>query len=431
MEQIPHILHYCWFGGNPKPDIVRQCMESWSKYFFGWEIREWNENNFDVHKTVYSSEAYKAKKYAFVADYARFDILYRCGGVYVDTDVEFIKPLPNKIIENHAFSGMESNNKVNPGLIFGAVKSHPFVGEMLNLYLHKHFEGVNDGTKTVVDYTTGLLSKHGYKENGEYQFIYDVALYPSFYFCGYNLDIHEMNICPETISVHHYAASWSSGKSKTKRRFLQLLKKVVGIKSYTKLLMCKRRVKGKVDMKKIMRYLLNRVRGEVNLSKLEKDGIKIGKNFSFGRDTFIDPSHCFLIIIGDNVTFSTRVHVLAHDASMYKILGYTKIALTRIEDDVFVGANTTILPGVTIGKNSIVAAGSVVTKSIPQNEVWAGVPACFISTLDDFRLKYQTLLNDESIPKYGDEFTVRKGVDFEKKKNMIQTLEKSKIGLIE
>lgn len=183
-------------------------------------------------------------------------------------------------------------------------------------------------------------------------------------------------------------------------------------------------------MTKLLKYLVNRIRGEVNLSKLKKCGLIVGENFSFGRDTFLDPSHCFLISIGNDVTFATRVHVLAHDASPYRLFHYTRIALTKIEDNVFVGANTTILPGVTIGKNSIVGAGSVVTKSVPANEVWAGVPARFLATLEDFRAKYQAMLDDPNIPKYGEEYTMRRDVDSTKKKQMIFELGKSGIGFI-
>lgn len=247
MDKIPHILHFCWFGNKKKPQIVQRCIASWEKCFPGWKIQEWNENNFDVQKSPYSAGAYAAKKYAFVADYARFDILYRYGGVYVDTDVEFLKPLPEEFLQKPAFAGMESNYKVNPGLIFGTSAGHPFLKEMLKIYESNQFPETGGIEKTVVDYTTELLTRHGYREDCRYQKIMDVSIYPPQYFCSYNLDIHEIELSPESISVHHYAASWVSPKSRIRRKILTGIKKVLGVKNYTFLLMWKRKRKAKMS----------------------------------------------------------------------------------------------------------------------------------------------------------------------------------------
>ena len=112
---IPKIIHYCWFGGNPLPASALKCIESWRKYCPDYEIKEWNESNYDVNKIRYSSQAYQAKKYAFVSDYARFDILYQWGGLYFDTDVEVIRPIDD-ILAKGAFLGLETSETVNPGL---------------------------------------------------------------------------------------------------------------------------------------------------------------------------------------------------------------------------------------------------------------------------------------------------------------------------
>ena len=101
---IPHVIHYCWFGGKPLPKLAVDCIASWRKYLPGYEIKEWNESNFDVNIIPYTSEAYAARKYAFVSDYARFWILYHYGGVYFDTDVEVIQPLA-PLLEKGAFMG--------------------------------------------------------------------------------------------------------------------------------------------------------------------------------------------------------------------------------------------------------------------------------------------------------------------------------------
>ena len=90
---IPKIIHYCWFGGKEKPKDVLDCIASWKKYCPDYKIIEWNETNYDVHKNQYMSDAYKERKWAFVSDYARIDVVYTYGGIYLDTDVEVIKPL--------------------------------------------------------------------------------------------------------------------------------------------------------------------------------------------------------------------------------------------------------------------------------------------------------------------------------------------------
>lgn len=133
--------------------------------------------------------------------------------------------------------------------------------------------------------------------------------------------------------------------------------------------------------------LLKKMSGEVSTATLIKRGMKVGENFTRQQGCYIDPTHCFLITIGKNVTFSIRVCLLAHDASTKKILGYTKIGRIEIGDNVFVGANATILPNVRIGDNSVIGAGSVVTRDIPANVVAAGVPAKVICNIDEYKEK--------------------------------------------
>lgn len=130
--------------------------------------------------------------------------------------------------------------------------------------------------------------------------------------------------------------------------------------------------------------------GEIPTKTLIARGLKVGEKFDRHQGCYIDPTHCFLIKIGNNVTFSIRVTVMAHDASTKEFLGYSKIGRVTIGDNVFVGANTTILPGVQIGNNVIIGAGSVVTRSIPDNMVAAGNPAKTICSLEDYKAKWMT-----------------------------------------
>ena len=104
---IPKKIHYCWVGGNSKPPLVKKCIQSWKKYCPDYEIIEWNESNYDISKNIYMKQAYEAKKWAFVTDYMRLDIIYEHGGIYLDTDVELIKNIDD-LLSNEAFAGIES-----------------------------------------------------------------------------------------------------------------------------------------------------------------------------------------------------------------------------------------------------------------------------------------------------------------------------------
>ena len=134
---IPKVIHYCWFGRNPLPPLALKCIESWKKFFPDYEIKEWNEDNFDINIIPYTKEAYEAKKYAFVSDYARFWILYQYGGVYFDTDVEVIKDMRPLVVcgnfmgkEIGALMKTKNGNEVacvNPGLGLAASKGNLFL----------------------------------------------------------------------------------------------------------------------------------------------------------------------------------------------------------------------------------------------------------------------------------------------------------------
>lgn len=130
---IPKVLHYCWFGGAPKPKNIQNCIRSWKKYCPDYEIIEWNEQNFDVSQSLYTRQAYDARRWAFVADYARLKILYEQGGIYMDTDVELLRPLDD-LLAYPAFFGFQHNNEVATGLSFGAEAHSPVVKALLDDY---------------------------------------------------------------------------------------------------------------------------------------------------------------------------------------------------------------------------------------------------------------------------------------------------------
>lgn len=219
---IPKVIHYCWFGGNPLPKSAQKCIASWRKYLPDYEIKEWNESNFDVNIIPYTAEAYKAKKYAFVSDYARFWILYKYGGLYFDTDVEVIKNMDD-IIAKGPFMGCENEAKpgatpaqlgVAPGLGLGVNPGLGLYGEILNWYNTHHFitwTGVIE--KNVVDITTEILNKNGIEilDDGVLKSS-GILIYPKEYFCPKDYITGEMNITDKTKSIHHYSATWVGNK---------------------------------------------------------------------------------------------------------------------------------------------------------------------------------------------------------------------------
>lgn len=147
------------------------------------------------------------------------------------------------------------------------------------------------------------------------------------------------------------------------------------------------------------------VRGEQNMDKLIRQGLKVGKNFKRMKDVIIDPSHCWHISIGDNVTLAPRVHILAHDASTKTFLNHTRVANTIIGDNVFVGAGAIVLPGVTIGNNVVIGAGSVVTKDIPDNSVALGNPARVVKSLEVFLNEHRAKMLSKNV--FGERYTLR------------------------
>lgn len=231
---IPKIIHYCWFGRNPLPKSAIKCIESWKKYLPDYEIKEWNEDNFDVNVIPYTKEAYQAKKYAFVSDYARFYILYKYGGLYFDTDVEIIKPIDD-IIANGSFMGCEKDASelgrypdVAPGLGLGVTPKNEFIKEILDIYQNLNYgeENRNGVYKTVVEYTSELLAEHGLLEKDGIQNVCEFTIYPKEYFNPLS-HVNQLNITSNTRSIHHYAGTWLNTSDKIKKSIIKLLGKSI------------------------------------------------------------------------------------------------------------------------------------------------------------------------------------------------------------
>ena len=231
---IPKIIHYCWFSGDPFPEDIEKCIESWRKHFPDYEIIQWNTSNFDVNMSRYTSEAFSKRKWAFLSDYARLWILYNYGGIYLDSDIEVFKSF-DPLLSNHAFTGFESNDRI-AAWIFGSEKGNSVIGELLDYYKDRSFilpNGDLDLTPNPVPLTQ-ILIKHGMTRNNEYQILCDgnFTIYPMTYFCPKRP--YEKTECftENTYAMHLFSGAWLTSNQKKRReraswRLVHMIAKMV------------------------------------------------------------------------------------------------------------------------------------------------------------------------------------------------------------
>lgn len=237
---IPKIIHYCWFGKNPLPEEAEKYINTWKKYCPDYRIIEWNEDNFDVNQNRYCKEAYEAKKWAFVSDYARLKVLYEYGGVYMDTDVEMCKPLDDLLVYNACF-GFESKETISTG-VMAAVKNCKWIKELLLYYSNKSFvRGYNsyDLTTNVETITRKTKEKYNVMLNNTLQKFGDnYLLMPFDYLCAKDLIDGKIKKTDNTYTIHHFNGSWLSSYGKIKQEIKKILVKYFGsnfVKSLKKL----------------------------------------------------------------------------------------------------------------------------------------------------------------------------------------------------
>lgn len=225
---IPKIIHYCWFGGNEKSDTIKKCIASWKKYLPEYEIMEWNEETFDLYSNLYVEQAYTARKWAFVSDYVRLYALYHHGGLYMDTDVEVLKPL-DEFLDAPAFTGFESKDSPITA-IFGAEKHNAIIRELLEDYNDRCFlrpDGSFDLKTNTAAITERFLTM-GIKPNGKLQKLEGIHIYPAIYFCPNNLTRIWDKPSARSYTIHHFEGSWKEGKSKSGRLAFNCRRYLVG-----------------------------------------------------------------------------------------------------------------------------------------------------------------------------------------------------------
>lgn len=226
---IPKIIHYCWFGGKPLPKLARRCKASWENFFSDYEIKEWNENNFDVQAIPYTKYCYEHKQWAYLSDFVRLFVVEREGGLYFDTDVEMVKRPDGLLNSCHAYFGWETTEYINTGLGFAAEAHHPAVKAMLAMYDNLVVDGnyQYDTMQGCPQLNTKALLPFGLQQNGTEQDVCDARILPIDYLCPFHDATGELRKTDNTISIHWFSKSphgkWAAWKMKVSRPLHRLL----------------------------------------------------------------------------------------------------------------------------------------------------------------------------------------------------------------
>lgn len=225
---IPKIIHYCWFGGKALPKLAKKCKASWEKFFPDYEIKEWNEQNYDVNATPYTKYCYENKLWAYLSDYVRLDVVEREGGLYFDTDVEVVKRPTGLLETSRAYFGWETTDYINTGLGFAAEVHHPAVKAMLTMYDGLVVDGQYrfDKMQGCPQLNTKSLMPFGLKRNGIKQNVCDAVILPIEYLCPYKDATGELNKTENTISIHWFSKSPHGKIAVWKMRLTRPLRKL-------------------------------------------------------------------------------------------------------------------------------------------------------------------------------------------------------------
>ncbi|MDO4487912.1 MAG: glycosyltransferase [Eubacteriales bacterium] len=411
---IPKIIHYVWFGENEPGEMEKKCIESWKRICPDYEIKRWDESSYDFSGNRYAREAYEKKKYAFVSDYVRLDVLYKYGGIYLDTDVELIKK-PDSLLEHDGFISLEHGAPspygrlilANSGSGIGAIPGCEMIGRMLRQYEKIPFikeSGELDLT-ACTERQTELLKKYGFNGRDEMQSVGDFVILPSEYFSPLDYMTGRLKKTDNTIGIHLYNGSWTNG-SKSALSKLKSRLKCTGLGMY----MMRIRYTGAKKLTFIMRNLLNKARlllkrllgnkgvkarGSIYLSAgtrlrlnressfemgkdIESDGsvnivtgfkgkLKVGDRVYFNNGTEI--SCLGSISIGDDSLFGfgTRIIDNNHIFGINGVSRKCRAGKIEIGKNCWIGSNVCILKGAKIGDNCVIGAGCIINGEIPAN----------------------------------------------------------------
>lgn len=214
---IPKKIHYMWLGGKKIPEKLQHCIDSWKKYCPDYEIIRWDETNYDVHKNKFMAQAYDSQRYGFVPDYARLEILYEHGGIYLDTDVELLRNIDD-LLYQEAFCSVEKWQVINFGGCSGAIKGHkslePFIESWSKRSLVRTDGTLDSISSGLID--TSIALKEGYRINGKNQTVNGMNIYSYDYFHPYDYMSGKIEMTNDTFSIHQFHGGWLDENTKKK-----------------------------------------------------------------------------------------------------------------------------------------------------------------------------------------------------------------------
>lgn len=226
---IPKIIHYCWFGGKPIPKLESRCMDSWKRILPDYKVMRWDETTFDVESNPFTSAAYKARKFAFVADYVRLYALKQYGGIYLDTDIEVVKPFDN-LLHYEAFGGFETPQIMQTGVL-AMTSENVIFREFFDVYQHMPYEVDEKGenkTQPNSAILAAILSAHGLRLDNSRQTIEGMEIFPQDYFCPIDQATREQRVTANTYTIHYLSGSWFSWKLRLINNMKRAVGKVLG-----------------------------------------------------------------------------------------------------------------------------------------------------------------------------------------------------------
>lgn len=220
---IPKVIHYCWFGHSKLPSDTKRYIETWKKYCPDYEIKEWNESNFDIDCCKFVRQAYDNRAWAFVSDYARLKIVYDNGGIYLDTDVELLKNLDFLLDSSFFACVSQIENLCNSGLGYGAEAGNSVVRKMMEVYESMEFDPARKNEIACPYINDAIIKSLGYKLSDDVVDVNGMTILPPRYMDPLATGDSKTLLCDDTISIHHYSASWTSRGNKLKRKLFNMV----------------------------------------------------------------------------------------------------------------------------------------------------------------------------------------------------------------